>query len=487
MLTSAITEPNLTGTTMNGAFVDRTRIEANAKLDPRRKGELGQFMTPFAIAEFMASLFERRGPDAVLLDPGAGVGSLTAAAAQLLRPRHIEAWEIDPVLGRYLEDVLAGLGVSHRIHGNDFIEEAVRLLSLGDAPAFTHAILNPPYKKIASDSRHRLLLRQVGIETVNLYTAFLALAILLVKPGGEIVAIVPRSFCNGPYYRPFRELMLRECSLDRMHIFESRTAAFRDDDVLQENIILKLTRGRTQAAVSLSFSHGLSCGDGKLRTVGPGEIVAPEDGERFIRVPTTDARDTEGLFVHPLHELGLEVCTGPVVDFRLREWYSPDPGEGTAPLVYPHHYSGGHFIYPKKHKKPNALRLAPQVDKWLLPNDHYALVRRFSAKEERRRIVAYVHDPRRLHSARVGFENHWNVFHAGKCGLEPAVARGLVCFLNSSIVDRHFRIFSGHTQVNATDLRNMRYPALSALRRLGRTYRDGMNQRQIDQLVDAVS
>jgi adenine-specific DNA-methyltransferase len=485
MPTSTATEPDFTATAMNGAFVDRTRIEANAKLDPHRKGELGQFMTPFAIAEFMASLFERCHPDAVLLDPGAGVGSLTAAAAQVLRPRHVEAWEIDPVLGRYLENMLAGLDASHRIHAADFIEEAVELLSFGSAPTFTHAILNPPYRKIASRSRHRLLLRQVGIETVNLYTAFLALAILLVKPGGEIVAIVPRSFCNGPYYRPFRELMLGKCSLDRIHVFESRTTAFKDDDVLQENIILKLTRGRAQGAVGIS--HGLGCGDSTVRTTDFGEIVAPRDGERFIRIPTADAHGADDLFAHPLHELGLEVCTGPVVDFRLREWYSPEPGADTVPLLYPHHYSGGRFIYPRAHKKPNALRLAPQVEKWLLPNGYYALVRRFSAKEERRRIVAYAHDPRRLHSARIGFENHWNVFHAGKRGLEPALARGLACFLNSSVVDRHFRIFSGHTQVNATDLRNMRYPSLAALRRLGRAYRDGMAQGRIDELVETVS
>jgi len=33
---------------------------------------------------------------------------------------------------------------------------------------FSHAILNPPYKKINSNSEHRLILRRMGIETVNL-------------------------------------------------------------------------------------------------------------------------------------------------------------------------------------------------------------------------------------------------------------------------------------------------------------------------------
>ena len=57
---------------MNNAIIDELRHEANAKLDPKRKGALGQFMTPFKIAEFMASLFTRK-TIAVLLDAGADI------------------------------------------------------------------------------------------------------------------------------------------------------------------------------------------------------------------------------------------------------------------------------------------------------------------------------------------------------------------------------------------------------------------------------
>jgi hypothetical protein len=113
--------------------------------------------------------------------------------------------------------------------------------SLSDCPKnrdrrnFTHAILNPPYKKIGSNSRYRLLLRQVGIETVNLYSAFVALAVAQAAPGAQIVAIIPRSFCNGPYYRPFRSFILERATIRHMHLFESRSKAFKDDAVLQEN------------------------------------------------------------------------------------------------------------------------------------------------------------------------------------------------------------------------------------------------------------
>ena len=468
---------------MNSAVMDERRHEANTKLDPKTKDALGQFMTPFKIAEFMAGLFKNR-KNAVLLDAGAGIGSLTVAASKVLQINRIEAWEVDPVMQSYLESTLAQLQVPYQIHKSDFILDAIDRIQFHPAQAFTHAILNPPYKKITSASLHRQACRLVGLETVNLYTAFLALAILQMAPGGEIVIIIPRSFCNGPYYKPFRELMLRECTIDLLHIFESRNKAFKDDEVLQENIILKLTRGGAQGSVLLSFSHDASFDGLHQRAVPFSTIVQPDDGDRFLRVPAeSTAVNATALFSQTLKTLGLQVCTGPVVDFRLKPWWCMQPEAGAAPLLYPHHFGKAGFQYPKEHKKPNALRRDLAVDKWLMAAGVYVLVKRFSAKEERRRVVAYLVTPEEIASPQVGFENHWNVFHCAKSGLDRTLAAGLTCFLNSTALDDYFRVFSGHTQVNATDLRNMKYPDMDRLILLGKRYRRNMQQVEIDCLV----
>ena len=56
------------------------RRTATQELDPTDRGVLGQFLTPWPVAGFMASLFDAPNcPGARLLDAGAGVGSLTAA------------------------------------------------------------------------------------------------------------------------------------------------------------------------------------------------------------------------------------------------------------------------------------------------------------------------------------------------------------------------------------------------------------------------
>jgi len=472
---------------MNPVVVDRIRHEANAKLDPKRKSELGQFLTPYGIAAFMASLFATGTSPGILLDAGAGVGSLTLAASRKLALERIEAWEVDSVLRSYLQVNLQELGVPYEIHAKDFIHDSVDRIQFDIGTRFTYAILNPPYKKISSRSQHRKILSDLGIETVNTYTAFLALAILQMQERGQIVAIIPRSFCNGPYYKSFRKLLLKQCSIDRIHVFGSRSDAFHEDGVLQENIIVKLTRGKPQGAVSLSFSQDADFIDLEQRMVGFEEIVKPNDQEIFFHIPTEDSLKSQTLFSHSLSELGLEVCTGPVVDFRLKNWWSARPHLGTVPLLYPHHFTGKGLQYPKEHKKPNALIRSPEVDKWLMPSGFYVVVKRFSSKEERRRVVAYVVSPSDLDSQWIGFENHWNVLHIHKRGLDKKLAKGLACFLNTTHLDSYFRSFSGHTQVNATDLRNMKYPSHEQLEELGATYSFQMSQEDIDASLDRLA
>ena len=135
-------------------------------------------------------------------------------------------------------------------------------------------------------------------------------------------------------------------------------------------------------------------------------------------------------------------------------------------------------------KKPNAIERNADTEKWLYPNGFYCVVRRFSSKEERRRIVASVVEPGAFGDLPVlGFENHLNLFHEDRHGLPEQLARGLAVFLNTTPVDEHFRRFNGHTQVNATDLRLMKYPSRDILIHLGEW---AMQQKTLTQaMIDA--
>lgn len=460
--------------------VDSVRKEISPRITQKHKAEFGQFMTPSSVARFMASLFPPSTLQTCrLLDAGAGVGALSCAFLDRwekgdfgFESVEATAYEIDDNLRGHLAQHLAGYSrVTPRIVAGDYIKLATAE-GLQDR-GYTHAILNPPYKKISSKSAHRLALRTVGIETVNLYSAFVALAVGEAALGGQIVAIIPRSFCNGPYYRPFRDFILERAAIRHMHLFDSRNKAFKDDQVLQENIIIRLERGGEQGPVTITTSTDDSFSDLTTNEHPFDRIVFPDDPGRFIHVPTTTEKSAIELLPavrYSLADIGVKVSTGPVVDFRLKAHLRDMPEPGTVPLIYPGHLSMTGTVWPVPGlKKPNAIMRNEQTEKWLYPNGFYCLVRRFSSKEEKRRVVASIVDPAAFgdHSV-LGFENHMNLFHENKRGLPEALARGLVVFLNTTAVDEHFRRFNGHTQVNATDLKLMKYPSRDKLIELGK-------------------
>ncbi len=491
--------------------VDLLRLAAGRKVDAGQKAELGQFFTPAPLAHFMASMLEFPGDVVHILDAGAGVGSLFAACVAELcqRKRHpkeirVTAYEIDASLAEYLQETCelcrkscnqVGITFTCEIIFADFIRSATEqlqgsLFAEPTRPGYTCAILNPPHRKIHAASEARMLLRQIGIETSNLYTGFQAAAIKLLEPGGELLTITPRSFCNGLYFKRFRKLLLQTMALRRLHLFESRQEVFKDDAVLQEHLILYAVKeARHPDSVVMSASSGFEDEMVLSRQVGYAQVVNPEDPEVFIHITpdswSQQVSESMTAFHSSLEELGISVSTGRVVDFRARAFLRQQPEPGTTPLIYPTHFDDGMITWPKaKTKKPNALVIAEQTQPLLVPNDYYVLVRRFSAKEEKRRIVAVIYDPTRVPGEFVGFENHLNYFHCNGQGLPLPLAKGLAAFLNSTLVDAYFRQFSGHTQVNATDLRSLKYPTLAQLERLGAALPDRfLEQQELDRFI----
>lgn len=487
--------------------VERIRVQANRQISPASRSSLGQFLTPVSVAVFMASMVETRRRVIRLLDPGAGVGSLTAAfVARVLdgqrRPKAISvtAYEIDATLADHLKRTMVlcrnacnerGIEFVYEVRKTDYIADradAGRELFASRRESYDCVIMNPPYGKIHSESATRRQLRLLGIETTNLYTGFMLLAARQLVDGGEIVSINPRSFCNGPYFRPFRKAFLGLVALKTIHVFESRSELFKADDVLQENVIVHGQRSATKPATVVVSLSTLDGGVVKRR-VKYEQVVRPNDPDSVVHVAADERADhvieTMGRLGSTLTDLGLQVATGRVVDFRARAHLRSQPGNGTVPLIYPAHFRYGLVEWPNGHtRKSNAIAANERTADLLVRSGFYVLTKRFSAKEERRRLVAAIFDPRRFDAREVGFENHLNYYHKDGGGLPEDIARGLAVYLNSTLVDQYFRQFSGHTQVNAADLRRLPYPSAEQLRKLAASCDNLGDQAAVDAAVD---
>lgn len=462
--------------------MEHQRITHANETPPAIKQELGQYFTPGHIAAFMASLFSKATGNIRILDPGAGIGSLSCALAERIASENwdvdsisVDAYEIDQAIDGQLRENLSscfnGENCNIKVVNRDFLSATASAVLNGESPRYTHVIMNPPYKKIRTSSRERKATKAFGLETVNLYTAFMGAAIVSTVEGGCIVAIVPRSFCNGVYYKPFRKFLLERCTIERIHLFDSRDTAFKDESVLQENIIIMLRKNVSQGEVQLSYSNDGSLKDIRSRRVPFSTIVNPSDREQYINIPPCEDNATSsGLdaMQSSLKDSCVQVSTGAVVDFRNKSELRTNYEDGALPLLYPVHFKDGHVRWPVESKHPNAIIHSAATTKLFLPRGYYVVVKRFSAKEEKRRLVASIVTPEDFTNEEIAFENHLNVFMQSKHGLDRYMAYGLTVWLNTTWLDGKFRLFSGHTQVNATDLRNLPYPTANQLSKMGR-------------------
>lgn len=455
---------------------------------------MGQYFTQARAADLVASML-RLGdiPDVVrILDPGAGTGSLTVALVERIKSEHpaaqVEATvvEMDPLLIPALRSTLDDLEDTHDVRTRLVEGDYVRLATTSDpqvAGPFDLVIQNPPYGKLAATDARRVATAATTVDTPNMYTAFWALAIDSLAPGGQCVAIVPRSWANGTYFTAFRKWLLSEIGLDRLHVFESRNTVFSDAGVLQENVIVAGTRGSAPDRVVLSASMGHT-DDVEIKRVPSEFVVVPGDRHQFVRF-TDGATNLPAAATFTLADLGLKASTGRVVDFRNREFLAAEATGDAIPMVYQGNIRQGRIVHPlRPASKPQWFVVAQEKARKLTNTPgHYVVIKRFSAKEERRRVVAGVWD----RPGAVAFDNKTNYLHEEGQPIEPALAQGLAVWLNSSPLDAVFRTFSGHTQVNAGDLEVLPFPSREALMELGSTLPGALtNQDLIDEVVTRV-
>ena len=249
-----------------------------------------------------------------------------------------------------------------------------------------------------------------------------------------LVAITPRSFCNGPYFKAFRENIFSKSSLTEIHLFNSRNSIFNYDKVLQENIIFKLIKSIKRDLIKVKFSDDITCTEKiKSKFFDYKSIINYNDPNLFIHIPSSDQFNkivyTMSQLKYFLSDVGIEVSTGKIVDFRNKEYLKENSQINTVPLIYPFNFKNGNIEWPIiNSRKPNYIEYQDHISNLFLISDFYVLCKRFSSKEEKKRIVAVLYNPEKNNFKKIGFENHINYFHANGKGLSKHLAIGLILY-----------------------------------------------------------
>lgn len=448
----------------------------------------GQFFTGKETAEFMAGLFSISSDqsEVSLLDPGAGSGLLSVALLERLEKEssvdhiHLTCYETDvhilPLLRNNLELACASLSVkiTYTIKTENYITSQAStyndLLSSHHGMArYDMVICNPPYMKVSKNAPEARAMPDVCYGAPNLYFLFAAMGLSNLRDDGEMVYIIPRSWTSGAYFKAFRRSLLTHGVIEHIHLFGSRSKVFDGDSVLQETMIIKLRKTQnkgkhvtvTYTKTNKDFANVCSY------KVLYNHIVRGPD--YYIYLITNKKEDDVvgklSKLKHTLKDFGLVMKTGLTVDFREKDLLRQKAGTDTVPLFFPCHIRHGRVVFPlgcDNEYISNRKKALTQ------PNVNYLFVKRFTAKEEVRRLQCAVYLARKYpEHERISTQNKIN-FIAGLKGLSECVVYGLFVLFNSSLYDAYYRILNGSTQVNSTEINNLPVPDISTIEAMGR-------------------
>lgn len=443
--------------------------------------KIGQFFTSKNTAVFMAEMFKENGSRNLdILDPGAGTGILSAALIERLQSSdldsiHLVAYENDERIIHTLKSNCSYLIESSEIPLTvEVVKKNFILDNDFDASEsrFDLIISNPPYRKIAKDAPESQGMLDVVYGSPNLYFLFMGMSISLLRENGEMVFIVPRSWTSGTYFRRFRKYLVNNVLIDSVHLFGSRNNLFGQDRVLQETMIVKVSKGRGDPGfVNVSSSSDFSFHDLKEFKVAC-ELAHSFDDNSYVFTPASqreaDVLETINRFEHSLPDLGIRLKTGLTVGFKNDELLSHSQCPRSVPIFYPCHFDEGMVRFPAGTEKKQFI--LNDKESLLHDNKNFLFLKRFTSKEEKRRLqpAIYLQDSLKEFDY-ISTDNKVNFIDTVSKDdvLTLSELYGLFALFNSTLYDSYYRILDGSTQVNAREINSMPVPDRDSLKGLG--------------------
>lgn len=502
-------------------FADRVGQLYTKTVTIQHKKENGQFFTPTEIAHFMAGLAKQTKDKLKILDPGCGTAILSSSLIEVLAQQNGNLKEIELVvyetdfdilpytqatldyLGKWLKKYKIRFKVV--INTNDFVLEnkdcfqvSATLFLEPKAASYDIIISNPPYFKISKEDKRAIVAKAVVWGQPNIYSIFMMVAAKLLKEGGELIFIIPRSFASGNYFRAFREAFFQEIEIEHIHLFDSRTNTFDRDSVLQETLILRGKRQKLNGhlpSILVTHSSGIRDIENFTQKVyKTDELIDFNSKEKIIHLPANETDDKViRLFKSwsgSLCQYDIQISTGPVVSFRATQYLFEQYQNGTVflvPLYQLINTAKMQFEWPiAKRNKPQYIQFCEETKSLLLPNKNYVFLRRFSTKDDKSRLVATPYFVDVTQSEYIGVENHLNYIYRPKGYLERNEILGLAALLNSNLFDTYFRTFNGNINVSATELRGMPLPPLEDIKKIGNEIilLNNFSQSKVDEIIN---
>lgn len=378
--------------------------------DIKKRKKLGQYFTPKSIRELLLSKLPKKD-NADILDPACGSGEFLLSCEKYFKNPILYGFDID----KKLINISSKLVKNASIKNFDFLNIDI------NKKKYDYIIGNPPYFELKLNEEIKKKYFDIIKGRVNIFSLFIKTGLDLLKDGGYLAYVVPPSMNNGAYFSKLREYIIKNSSLEYLHIIDGA-----DNFHLANQKVMLIILKKTNSKKSSKYIFKKN-----------GITIFTED-KNFLN---KSYKNTVSL-----KDIGYTVKTGNIIWNEHKEKLTNDKNNSTL-LILASNINNGKIIIGYTKGKPQYIK---NISNDLIIKSRVVVVNRITGSSKDINIKAAI-----VNEKEFVCENHVNVIYMSKNANCNYSLEDIFKALQDKTNIKVMRLISGNTQISKTELERL--------------------------------
>lgn len=378
--------------------------------DIKKRKQLGQYFTPKSIRELLLSKLPKKD-NADILDPACGSGEFLLSCKKYFKNPILYGFDID----KKLINIASKLVKNASIKNFDFLNIDI------NKKKYDYIIGNPPYFELKLNEEIKKKYFDIIKGRVNIFSLFIKTGLDLLKDGGYLAYVVPPSMNNGAYFSKLREYIIKNSSLEYLHIIDGA-----DNFHLANQKVMLIILKKTNSKKSSKYIFKKN-----------GITIFTED-KKFLNKAYKNTVS--------LKDIGYTVKTGGIIWNEHKEKLTNDKNNSTL-LIWASNINNGKIIIGYTKGKPQYIK---NISNDLIIKSRVVVVNRITGSSKDINIKAAI-----VNEKEFVCENHVNVIYMSKNANQNYSLEDIFKALQDKTNIKVMRLISGNTQISKTELERL--------------------------------
>ena len=378
--------------------------------DIKKRKKLGQYFTPKSIRELLLSKLPKKD-NADILDPACGSGEFLLSCKKYFKNPILYGFDID----KKLINIASKLVKNASIKNFDFLNIDI------NKKKYDYIIGNPPYFELKLNEEIKKKYFDIIKGRVNIFSLFIKTGLDLLKDGGYLAYVVPPSMNNGAYFSKLREYIIKNSSLEYLHIIDGA-----DNFHLANQKVMLIILKKTNSKKSSKYIFKKN-----------GITIFTED-KKFLNKAYKNTVS--------LKDIGYTVKTGNIIWNEHKEKLTNDKKNSTL-LIWASNINNGKIIIGYTKGKPQYIK---NISNDLIIKSRVVVVNRITGSSKDINIKAAI-----VNEKEFVCENHVNVIYMSKNANCNYSLEDIFKALQDKTNIKVMRLISGNTQISKTELERL--------------------------------